>query len=816
LNRPNWITADDRKRVKTKVRELVGAQIPALYIDQIARVVVRISPERARQIEDPEEILAIFTSSSGHLPRCLLADLKRYAQSETVVDISEAERDFVDMAKALAKEPQMDRLKGCYLALEAFLEEYEGLMDESTIEGARGLLGELDRLLNPDAHLSGERVLRISVLGRHFLEFASLLQTAAERVRLCVDKLRLLWDAFPRRIDDLSLLALCFAACVFPNRYSHMPRRRRIVRLTCFCQSFLRALAGDDIAEYVLNEVIPGPHRGPKEQFLDDLAAVPWGRPPSPEERRNGVALYVSTLGSHDLERMWENWSDDADIVRFIKNELNTCPSNMCINAVTRKGDTYTLNSRAIIEDLRRRAQAYPGLNVVLILRLEHYLWRSIERAKGFRSDSTKSQAAESMWEQLWDSLVSGFPYYDYRAHFQWWWRQASMKGEVYLPDSQPAVLDNLQDDFQDNDSEGAPPPIGDDHPQITISLLRFAREGLFFVVSTFMALRPHEKGPYKNVRGLVDQIRLRRFLTHLWCFHFAPRLVDVKHSETIDVIADKHSVKVKTAHTYSRRMNQRYQAYTLARAGGWDDASILRVLSLRDLSSDTDEQKGNKSKERTRVRVVSNIARLVSPEQPFMIAHMPYRNLMPILQPRYYDSLTHRTAATEARQHITTYGALTALERALPTLGPRERTVVRVVSDSMAAFVEDMKVIRTEPELCRYVREHRNTLQGLADYIRDSLRRELGRGALDMFEESRRPELRHAFSREPYLFVPLWYMVVLRDHGVGQICEALRIEEDEDRERARVLCEWIRSALSRTHVHNLESGRDSYGNGRG
>ena len=225
------------------------------------------------------------------------------------------------------------------------------------------------------------------------------------------------------------------------------------------------------------------------QELLDDLSAakhVPVdGERSFPQQavlkRRNGM-FYLLTYPVEDMQLILGKWREDASTTVYFGEYLPTCPSKRRGLKGRRSIRRLGLRSeKACAGRLRRCRRGDRSGDLVGAARRKRVKNRPV------LPDNVAKSVAETVadfWEEHWDRLTCGFPYYGFRSRLPWWWsKSAGWWLKRHIPAPEPSR--------RSGDSS------------LSFEQLRTYREGLGGAIDGFRA----EADQTPHLRGALDDL---------------------------------------------------------------------------------------------------------------------------------------------------------------------------------------------------------------------------------------------------------------------------------------------------------------------
>jgi len=558
--------------------------------------------------------------------------------------------------------------------------------------------------------------------------------------------------------------AVCFAACIYPNRAYGIPgqlRRRLALLLAALrtTKSVVEFLRANQLKFLSSHEI---------EQLLSDLSAACWIqledarlREQAIDERKTGAALYLATCLPEEAEKIVANWRDDACVVQYIREFLPTCPSNIAEEVRSRAGRADWKKIKVL---LMERARSWEPSRIDLILGLEKHARLKAGRSLVQPSQRMISQMVEDCWESYWVKLTSGFPFYAFRSHYARWWRECVSRwlSEYYRK------LERGPREF-DEQAEGlkvrAAAPEG-----LTKEELLFFREGYRLVRTTFF--RRGSAAESEDLRRVVDDI---------WYTRLERNFDKEEKAEEIQSIAARHrdkDISETTVNNLSHRLRLRIWAYTLARLRRLSNEQILGVKlpTTRRAAECPFEEKANSSG----VLTVASVARAVPQDRTLLWAYAVHRALRSKTDPQHPDPWDFKSCVGEIWRWITA-GSLELVEEAGRNGADRvdAKAVELMRDDTVAAFMKEVPALRTEEEAASYAQGEGSRLVRETESVVDECCLELvGSRGRDAYSDERVKSWRRLAAS--HWIAPVWYLVFVERLGVESVLERLQVDVEE------------------------------------
>lgn len=376
---------------------------------------------------------------------------------------------------------------------------------------------------------------------------------------------------------DAELLAICFAACAFPERAFQMDQA---VELPGRIAAFLDALAflrgfGDDspppleVAHRLLasaGALADGVGAGSLTQLLADLSAAEavadgWPGELTTTERLTGAALFLVTSPVDRLRDIMRNWRQERDFLCSLRQQICTTPLAWLrdVPAASRRPEwpDVKLKAAQALEDV-------PEQHLDSAIVLTQMAWNKVADLRlAMPFDSVRD-----FWDNQMEKLSSGFPYFAFLSRFTYWWKQCLLTHTFYRPGEELPDDDHLRVDATSEETPGE---------TISPALLRSLREGYRLVRTTFF----RRADSISSVTELEsDTVRhnevVRRALDAIW-YERLSRLDEEDASvEMVKHIAERFpDLGLDTITNLTHRLPIRMQAYALARCRRLSNSEI-------------------------------------------------------------------------------------------------------------------------------------------------------------------------------------------------------------------------------------------------
>jgi len=540
-------------------------------------------------------------------------------------------------------------------------------------------------------------------------------------------------------------LALAFAACAYPARAFQMGIERKgsqheraelVHRVAAFVEAWgeLRGVAStpERVTEQISGRLLAlgrFPDSADLRSFMTlcaDLTDDGKGdaQREGSEERRLGGALHLSTFYSAMAHRCYEGWRREAELSRSVRRYCPVPPVAIPPGMPPRCWD-----------------------EVQRLIRTCSYVLSRIVRVADPADDLSQ------FWLMTWERLVSGFPYFGFRARLTTWWVRCL---RVYALEP-PARRERLA------------PHV------LTPDLLTVYREGYRLVRTTFAGGPEH-----------------RRALDRLWHGRLERKLkgLTVPMGEAEVILKEFPSLRRADIDNMSKRLRRRFLAYSLARVHRRSNAEIERMEVF--VQTNRGMRRTLPLKNEPAVLTVATLARCRPEDQPFIWPFLTYLLLAPRVQPRHADTwsfgglvaeLSHwEPQQLEQRMTATDRGP----ERLV--LGLDERSPLRVLlkwlASTDAGAETDERVAQhtwhaEEAEATRLLAQE-VPAAALAVWKPTTLRRWRGTAGL-------------------HWLIPVWYLSVIERVTAPEVVARLKPEPEERRD-VTALCQELRRTAETSH----------------
>lgn len=550
--------------------------------------------------------------------------------------------------------------------------------------------------------------------------------------------------------------AVCFAACIYPNRAFSLQERLG-PRIASFESALCSPLGPIDQWRQKY------PHDLDEQemrQFLDDLCAAryvvcdtPSEREALQEERRVSAALYLLTCLPETIETILANWRDDAQLVRYIRQFLPSCPSETAGRENVRESQ---VDWDQVEHDLARQAQPVPAQIAGRAISLEKHIQRQARQRPLLLERQPLPWVVSQCWGEHWDKLVSGFPYYAFRSHLARWWRQCVgnwlLRGQFDSPD-----LDTLRPHEY----------------RVTEEELLFFREGYRLVRASFCA-----RG--KN----ADNESVRRIVDALWSHRLEPKIEGDAPEAVTDIYReltedDEETVTTANLNNLSHGLNRRMWAYTLAR---WRRLSNEQILNIRLVTDKGREERPFQDRRsRAGVLTVASLARMVPRQYSLLWVFTANRYLRERVDPQHPEPWSVMGYLRELWYWLT-WDLMTGIGRAAKDWWDpvSMEALPRMVEKPISSLLAGLASVELPDEVQSYL--ERVDVQQLIPVAQS---RALACCQRLMGSHGWRQHAGNPFSQwrkmaPSHWIVPVWYLTVMERLKERRLLERLQVSADE------------------------------------
>jgi hypothetical protein len=546
-------------------------------------------------------------------------------------------------------------------------------------------------------------------------------------------------------------LAMCMAACVYPERAYQMDQDVELPsRVISFLKllEFLRGLepgADDSIDAALAGMAAVVPETAlmsiqERMALLSDLSAAelagesPQGRA-SAEERIKGAALFVATCDAARLGRLLGNWREEASLLRTLRGRVPISPLNLGRN----RAGQATSPWEEIRSILKRQLDIVEDKHVESAI----ILTRMVFNKAWDLNAPMPEERVEVFWQGQMTKLASGFPYFAFFSKFAYWWKQC-IKTHSFFRADESELPGEIEEDEPEASGETAPEAVLSPH------LMRVFAEGYRLVRTTFFRRADAQSKEDEAADGAdpYPHEHLRRALDALWYERLQRAGDEEAEKKAVNHIAlEFPKLGLTTINNLSHRLPLRIQAYYLARGRRMSNNQIS-ALGV----------KGKKGTEfpfqgATDFLPVTSLAGGVPLDASLLPAFTAHVFLFSKAVPQRPDPWTIERFVHEI-SYWTSHGSLdfdpppgrehSAAEAAVLELlkdeGARQMIHCARNCDSARALAE---------------RVHQLQEQGFSRVLRDWLERNLSAGAIQQAADIAQFR-RH--SQAPHWIIPVWY----------------------------------------------------------
>jgi hypothetical protein len=540
-------------------------------------------------------------------------------------------------------------------------------------------------------------------------------------------------------------LAVCFAACAYPQRAFQMPELDQ--RLSAFLgvlpHLFMRA--AQDVVATVLGNLVQSLDEKEINDLFTDLSAAKCVLGPAPQsetlekERRTGAALYLASCHAALVGRICKNWHLDGGFVRYlVGNRLATPPSRL--TDPPRDSSEQPLWTHVRTQWALESPAPSPEHDERVVT-LEQSVWGEAQLWRASRL----ADAVDTFWEAYWNLLTSGFPYYAFHSSFRTWWRQCLAHYSFSTMFLQP----------QAEGGGEASDPFG-----LTPERLRYFREGYRLVRATFF---PHSE----TQRAALDA---------LWSYRLERYMMDEDGNlqpEACSEIARRFGLCQSTIYNLSNSLRLRIWAYTLARIHEFTNAEIRsarRPVGARRSAPDYPLAKEDG------VLTVASLARMIPLHNSLLWAFIAHVSLHPKVDPQHSDLWTLERLVGELWWWVREEQFDEAVRRG----AARGNRADQMARQEILFRLQELQALQTEQDLNHYLQNLQ--LDQEAQILREKVGRLIGDPALDTCDEAfLRAALAEVSRRYHYLIVPVWYLTRVEQLETRLLVPRLRADADEE-----------------------------------
>lgn len=572
------------------------------------------------------------------------------------------------------------------------------------------------------------------------------------------------------------LLAVCFAACVFPQRAYQMEE----TQFTLQAEAFLKAVESLDLqgaanppsADRLVQGLIAMeclPASMGKENtlaLLADLSAadcVPAfdtaAAAKEQGQRRLGAALYLACCHKELTERLVQTWNEEAMLVRYLRRYMVTTPSNLTRQDQSSVGRPHW---DAVERELTRLLPDVPVELHQQAIILEKMMWSF---ASARVAPQWLSDGISNFWESLWAKLISGFPYYAFRSRFGYWCKQCLRWYDF---------TDPLRGARETKDNLGLPQEIVTETPpqEITPEQLRWFREGYRLVRTTFFK-RQHNP----QLDG-ADHESLRLALDTIWYHRLETCLGDGLSEQRVKQISarfpdlDKGRVSTLTLH-----LRLRMWAYALARISRFSNSRILSAK--RPAGYGRRGANDHPLRDEPTVLTIASLARAASLDGTLLWALGAHVFLRPKVEPQHLDKWTFKRFLRELWLLLKEDTFNEAMQAEVES-GSRVNAAAlgMLTAAPLDSLVADLRRAQTDSEMSDALSgpdlrsEEMTLLAAVRQLARDDSLSSAGDAAVRAY--------RKEAQSSRHWIVPVWYLAILEQLDERQILERLQVDEDD------------------------------------
>jgi len=430
-------------------------------------------------------------------------------------------------------------------------------------------------------------------------------------------------------------LAVCFAACIYPRRAFQLGAEDLVDRVEAFAAVYWALASSASLPSPQPERLISCLATRLKEiaaadvgESLSDLSAaenVPEKDEAVEKElRKTGAALYLTSCPSHIVDITFARWRDDAGFVRYLRTFMPSPPSYFVNRRERAQGAP---DWQVVRVNLTRLLPDQPREYIDRAIMLEQAAWNEASRWIEF---TLVTERVGDFWEQHWDKLNSGFPYYAFLSRFPYWWKQCLARFRF------STGTDSL-------DAEESEEPVERVRPASELSLeaLRCCREGYRLLRTTFFVRPDHSTGDHLDPAQRNDRLRL--VVDQLWYKRLAGQIEGDIPSEMVNSILARFDKQVTkdTINNLNHRLHRRFWAYQLARVERWRNSQICSA------------RHPNSSNERKAIQypllgesgvlTIASIARLATPGASLLWAFTAHVFFHPLVEPQRQDPWTFK-----------------------------------------------------------------------------------------------------------------------------------------------------------------------------
>jgi hypothetical protein len=570
------------------------------------------------------------------------------------------------------------------------------------------------------------------------------------------------------------VMAICFAACAYPQRAFSMAPHECSLRVKAFLQAH-RAIEIIDFGDkthsdqIIVGLVVAGrlPKRMPLEQLkelLSDLSAAEMVSRQTPEiaerqteERLSGSALYLTTCYRASIARICKNWRQDSRLLGYLRRYMTTLPS------ITTNQSYGDIDETRITAGLARLLPVEPAE-----YHRQAYILERTARAEAHRwvEPGLVTERAAEFWEEVFKKLICGFPYFAFRSRYGYWFKQVAGRHNF---------SQNRFDSFDDLRGGGA---TEDPMPADGFSRQRFLqlRQGYRLIRTTFFQRGDKKKAAEETKEHARENEKPRRLVDTIWQCRVQELMDDDMSPGSLkEIIKLFPDIPRGTIDVFNRRVQLRMKAYYLARVERLSNSKIRaarlplkRAREVKPLGS----EKG--------LLTIATLARAVPPDRTLLWAFTAHVFLHPRIEPQRPDPWTFKRYVGELWRWVRQEDFYDATEPIIAGTGRADRAAQSAMRESpFKELLRDLRRLRTEEELEDYLAERDFVCERQAAL--DLLIKLAGASALESCREEALDQYRRLIGREGYHWiVPVWYLAVVERLDLGQILTQLKVDNDE------------------------------------
>lgn len=371
--------------------------------------------------------------------------------------------------------------------------------------------------------------------------------------------------------------AVGFAASVFPQRSLGMPDVVLTNRIQAYLghRSHLR-LSPREICASLYTDM---PEKD-AEQLLVDLGGLTTQDESAlVVERKAGAAFYLATCHESLRHRIRAYWNEEANTVRTFRLCLPSPPSTFQKPGPSARSANWQRIQATLMQMLSGIGYVSDEVCTDLV-GLEQYL---TSEARKWVAPNMIPQVTQDFWEQCWERLVSGFPYFAFQASLKHWIRKCSLHHR-WLPREIPYVEGKLMiatnidggepGDFVRSRMKTPELPFGNESG-LDEECLRWCREAYRLVRMTFYSRSPVIKAGERSDWAGANESH-RKLIDELWHIMLAKAGETDFEKIPIKDLTTRHSVSESKLYTLGYRIRVRLWACMLARVHGRTNAQLM------------------------------------------------------------------------------------------------------------------------------------------------------------------------------------------------------------------------------------------------